>query len=155
MKLKINLVILVVLLFSVRCTKPETKSRDLAKEEAAIHAVLTNMWDALEKHDLERYASYVHNDFTQFGENDSTLLVGKENEVAAIKNWMGRSSNVHTEMIDPRITIKGDIAWIVYYWSDGGVSNGAPFSSHGKSTRIFVKENGQWLCIHGHYTSLP
>ena len=155
MKLKINLVILLVLLFSVRCTKSETKPVDLAKEEAAIKAVLTSMWDALEKHDLERYASYVHNDFTQFGENDSTLLVGKENEVAAIKNWMGRSSNVHTEMIDPRITIKGNIAWIVYYWSDGGVSNGAPFSSRGKSTRIFVKENGQWLCIHGHYTSLP
>ena len=25
-------------------------------------------------------------------------------------------------------------------------------TSRGKSTRIFVKENGRWLCIHGHYT---
>ena len=24
-----------------------------------------------------------------------------------------------------------------------------------KSTRIFVKEDGKWLCIHGHYTAVP
>ena len=29
------------------------------------------------------------------------------------------------------------------------------FTQFGKSTRIFVRENGRWLCIHGHYTALP
>ena len=128
---------------------------DTLKEETAIKSVLIEMWDAIEKNDIDRYAKYVHADFTQFGENDSTLLVGKSNEVGSIKNWMERSSNIHTEMIDPKITIKGNTAWITYYWSDAGTSNGQSFSSRGKSTRIFVKENNQWLCIHGHYTLLP
>jgi len=29
------------------------------------------------------------------------------------------------------------------------------FTNRGKSTRIFVKQDGQWLCIHGHYTAVP
>lgn len=128
---------------------------DVIKEEAAIKAVLTDMWDAIEKKDIERYANSVHPDFTQFGENDSVLLVSKAAEVAGIKSWMEQSSNVHTEMIDPKVTIKGNVAWVVYYWSDAGISNEKPFASHGKSTRIFVKENDRWLCIHGHYTLLP
>jgi ketosteroid isomerase-like protein len=45
------------------------------------------------------------------------------------------------------------VAWITYYWTDGGLLDGKPFSSRGKSTRIFVKEGGRWLCIHGHYTN--
>jgi hypothetical protein len=44
---------------------------------------------------------------------------------------------------------------IVYYWTDSGEVDGKRFTSRGKSTRIFVKENGQWLCIHGHYTAVP
>lgn len=145
-----------VLIFAA-CSNQQTESsgEDAVTETKAIKAVLTNMWDAIEKHDIDRYASYVHPDFTQFGETDSTLLVGKEAEVSGIKNWMEHSKNVHTEMIDPKITIKGNVAWLVYYWADAGLNDGIPFKSRGKSTRIFLKEKGQWRCIHGHYTLLP
>ena len=124
-------------------------------EEAAIKTVLTNMWDAIEKKDITRYASYIHPDFTQFGETDSVLRKGKEAEVHSMEEWMKHTNNVHTEMLEPEITIKDKVAWIVYYWSDSGTDNGKPFSSRGKSTRLFIKENNQWLCIHGHYTLLP
>jgi uncharacterized protein (TIGR02246 family) len=128
---------------------------DLAQEAEAIKATLTEMWQAIEKGDVARYASYVYPDFTQFGETDSVLRVGKEAEVAGIANWLESASDVHTEMEDPRVTVRGDVAWIVYYWRDRGKSDGETFSSRGKSTRIFVKEDGKWLCIHGHYTLLP
>jgi ketosteroid isomerase-like protein len=133
--------------------KTDTISSDDQKEE--IKNTLTQMWDAIEKEDMELYASFIHPDFTQFGETDSILSVGKEAEVNGIKNWVNNSSNIHTEMIDPIVTIKENVAWIVYYWSDNGLTNGKPFASRGKSTRIFVKEKGKWLCIHGHYTLLP
>lgn len=45
-------------------------------EEQAIKDTLTEMWDAIEKEDIERYASYVHDDYTQFGETDPTLKSG-------------------------------------------------------------------------------
>ncbi|MFM9908878.1 MAG: YybH family protein [Chitinophagaceae bacterium] len=131
------------------------ESNNEQTEEDSIKKVLTSMWDAIEKKDIDRYASYIHPDFTQFGETDSVLREGKEAEVKGIAEWMKHTSNVHTEMHDPKITVKNIVAWITYYWSDGGSNDGKPFTSSGKSTRIFLKENNQWLCIHGHYTLLP
>ncbi len=123
-------------------------------EAEAVKATLIEMWDAIEKEDVDRYASYIHPDFTQFGETDSVLRVGKEAEIDEIRGWIEASENIHTDMEAPRVTIKGNVAWIVYYWSDAGTTNSKPFATRGKSTRIFVKENGKWLCIHGHYTLL-
>jgi ketosteroid isomerase-like protein len=143
------------------CAQNQSSDNNTNKQEASLTAqkeeiknILIQMWDAIEKEDIERYASFIHSDFTQFGETDSILSIGKEAEVNGIKNWIINSSDIHTEMIDPKVTINGKVAWIVYYWSDRGLTNGIPFASKGKSTRIFVEENGKWLCIHGHYTLL-
>ncbi len=72
-----------------------------------------------------------------------------------IADYLERATNVHTEMHQPEVTVRGDVAWIVYYWTDSGEVDGTRFTSRGKSTRIFVKEDGRWLCIHGHYTEVP
>ena len=124
------------------------------KDQQAIKQTLTAMWDAIEKEDIEQYARYIHPDFTQFGETDTLLRIGKTAEIEGIRAWIENSSDIHTEMLEPRITVKGNTAWIVYYWSDRGITEGKIFTSRGKSTRIFVKEDGKWLCIHGHYTLL-
>jgi len=125
------------------------------KQEEEVKTTLINMWEAIEKEDIELYASYIHPDFTQFGESDPTLRIGREAEVNGTNEWIKNSSNIHTEMEEPIVVIKDSVAWIIYYWKDSGTTNGTVFSSRGKSTRIFVKENGRWLCIHGHYTLLP
>ena len=41
-----------------------------SKDVAEIMATLVAMWDAVEKGDVDRYATYVHPAFTSFGEND-------------------------------------------------------------------------------------
>jgi ketosteroid isomerase-like protein len=143
---------LLIIVSSISC---QDSHSSIPKDKEAIKQTLTAMWDAIEKEDIERYASYIHPDFTQFGETDTVLRVGKESEVNGIRSWIQESSNIHTEMIDPIVTVKGNTAWIVYYWKDHGTTNGKPFATRGKSTRIFVKENDRWLCIHGHYTLLP
>ncbi len=61
---------------------------------------------------------------------------------------------MHTDMHQPVVTVRGDTAWVTYYWTDAGTSDGKRFTSRGKSTRIFVREGGRWLCIHGHYTAV-
>ncbi len=126
-----------------------------ASEEEAVQQTLVAMWDAIENGDVDRYASYVHSDFTAFGEYDVYIAKGKEHEVASYADYLKRASDVHTEMHQPEVTVKGDVAWITYYWTDSGMSGGERFTSRGKSTRIFVKEDGKWLCIHGHYTAVP
>lgn len=138
----------------LNCSTPK-KQADNERIHEEVKSTLTQMWDAIEKEDLDRYSNFIHDDFTQFGENDSILQSGKAAELAGVRDWINRYDSIHTEMTDPRIVIEGDIAWITYYWSDRSVKNGEHFSSRGKSTRIFLRKNDQWLCIHGHYTSLP
>lgn len=123
-------------------------------DEDAIKQAMVDMWDAIEKGDLERYASHVHPDFTAFGEFDTYLAEGKALELRSMADYLKRASNVHTEMHQPKVTIRGDVAWVTYYWTDHGIAGGERYTSRGKSTRIFVKEEGRWLCIHGHYTAV-
>ena len=131
------------------------ETQNASKEQEEIKKTLTAMWKAIELEDMEAYASYIHPDFTQFGETDSILRVGKEAELKGIAGWIDEASEIQTEMLEPRVTVRGDVAWIVYYWKDHGITDMGTFSTTGKSTRIFVKENDNWLCIHGHYTLLP
>jgi ketosteroid isomerase-like protein len=125
------------------------------KDQDAIKATLVAMWDALEKGDVARYATYLHPDFTAFYENDEYLNEGKDLEVRVYTDYLKTAKNIHTEMHNPKVTVHGDVAWITYYWTDWGEVDGKRVSSRGKSTRIFVKENGKWLCAHGHYTNAP
>jgi len=129
--------------------------QDTQQAEEEVKNTLIQMWHAIENEDMELYASYIHPEFTQFGESDPELQIGREAEVTGTSEWIKNSKNIHTEMEDPRVVVKDSVAWISYYWKDHGSTNGEAFASHGKSTRIFVKENGRWLCIHGHYTLLP
>ena len=122
---------------------------------ADITAALVAMWDAIEKGDVDRYATYVHPAFTSFGENDTYITEGKDAEVRNYRAYLQRASDVHTDMHQPVISVRGDVAWITYYWTDAGTLEGKRFTSRGKSTRIFVREGGRWLCIHGHYTAVP
>jgi ketosteroid isomerase-like protein len=124
-------------------------------EQQAVITTLISMWDALERADMERYASYLHPDFTSFGEDDTYLNQGKEYEVRTYTNYLKRAKNLHTDMHQPEVTVRGEVAWITYYWTEGADVEGKRVTSRGKSTRIFVKENGRWLCIHGHYTYAP
>ncbi len=125
-----------------------------SKDVADIRAALVAMWDAIEKGDVDRYATYVHPDFTSFGENDTYLTEGKDAEVRNYRAYLQRATGVHTDMHQPVITVRGDTAWITYYWTDAGTLDGKRFTSRGKSTRIFVRDGGRWLCIHGHYTAV-
>jgi len=132
-----------------------TAQKATSSEEEAVKATLTSMWQAVEAGDLEKYANFVHPEYTAFGENDVYLAEGRDLELRMMGGYFKRASGVHTEMHQPIVIIRGDIAWVVYYWTDEGWSEGKRFTSRGKSTRIFVRENGKWLCIHGHFTAVP
>jgi ketosteroid isomerase-like protein len=143
-----NLSLLSILSLSLTATSP-------TEDAAAVEAALAAMWDAVERGDIEAYQSHIHPEFSAFGENDVYLAEGKTREVTGMADYMKRATGVHTEMHQSKVTVRGDVAWITYYWTDSGTIGGERFTSRGKSTRIFVRENGKWLCIHGHYTAVP
>ena len=130
---------------------PVTAAANISDEEA-VKKTLIDMWAAIERGDIKAYAKFLHPDISAFGETDPYLAEGKRLEVLKVKGWLKKASNVHTEMHHPKVTVRGNTAWITYYWTDWGMEDGKRFSSRGKSTRIFVKEKGKWLCIHAHHT---
>lgn len=144
---------LVTLLAALLLTGPAAASSGDA--EAEVRATLLAMWAAIESGDLDAYAAHLHPAFSSFGENDVYLNEGKERELRAYRDYLKRASGVHTEMHQPKVTLRGDVAWITYYWTESAALEGQRITSRGKSTRIFVKEGRRWLCIHGHYTAVP
>lgn len=142
-----NAIVLLTLLFSAA-------SFAAPSDEEQIRSNLVDMWAALEEGDIEQYAKYIHPDYTVFGEGDVYLAEGKALELRNMTDWVGRARDVHTEMHHASVTVRGDTAWATYYWTDAGYTDQGRFTSRGKSTRIFVRENGRWLCIHGHFTAV-
>ena len=131
-----------------------------ASDAQDIKDTVVAMWAAVEAGDVDAYLEHVHPDYTLFGEGDLFRQDGKALERASYTDYLGRVRDVKTFMHQPEVTVRGDTAWITYYWSDSGYYSQGPkdgerFTSQGKSTRIFVKEDGRWLCIHGHFTSTP
>ncbi len=146
-----RLLALAPLLIPIRSAEAQAGTQEVNEVKSTLNA----MWAAVERGDSAGYAAFVHPNFTQFGENDVYLTSGKDLEVRSMGGYFRRAKDVHTDMHQAEVTVRGTVAWITYYWTDAGTSNGARFTSRGKSTRIFVKENGRWLCIHGHYTAVP
>ena len=130
-------------------------AQDANDAAGEVQETLTAMWAAIERGDLDEYSTYLHDDYTAFGESDVYLTGGKDLEIRSMRDYLTRAEGVHTEMHQPTVTVRGDVAWITYYWTDRGTVAGSRVTSRGKSTRIFVRENGRWLCIHGHFTSVP
>ncbi|MBT8140887.1 MAG: nuclear transport factor 2 family protein [Gammaproteobacteria bacterium] len=145
---KIITFLFVLMAFTVNLSAKPATNADLIKSNVIA------MWAAVEKGDVEEYLKYVHDDYTVFGESDTYLQSGKDKERASYADYLMRAKNVRTFMHQPEFHIRGNTAWMTYYWTDSGTINGERFTSRGKSTRIFVKENGQWLCIHGHFTAV-
>ena len=86
--------------------RTKRRSRDPADARRHVHAIETN--------DLERYATYIHEDFTSFGETDTYLNEDKAFELRSVQGWTERSADIRTEMHQPEVTVRGETAWITY-----------------------------------------
>ena len=110
-KAYINLVWVVLLAILFSCNDSDVNQQDVLAQEIELKTTLINMWDAIENEDIELYASYIHPDFTQFGESDPKLKVGREAEVNGTNDWIKNSKNIHTEMEEPIVVVRDSVAW--------------------------------------------
>ena len=74
------IIVLMVIYLPLAISAQDSKTEE--KQKQAVINTLEEMWAAIENEDIERYASFIHPDFTAFGENDTYLLAeGKELEI--------------------------------------------------------------------------
>ena len=91
---------LTLILVSALHAQPSAQSRDADD----VTATLVQMWAAIEAGDVARYATFVHPDFTQFGETDEYLSEGKAAEVRGMTAYLQRAVGVHTDMHHAQVT---------------------------------------------------
>jgi ketosteroid isomerase-like protein len=144
-----------VLLLAAAMVVPAWGQTETSEEAEEVKAALVALWDAIEKGDLERYASFLHPDYTVFSASGVYLTAGKELAMRNVADFLRRAKNARTEMHQPQVTVRGKVAWIVYHWTERAEVDGKRVSRQGKSTRIYVKEGGRWLCTHAHFTAVP
>jgi ketosteroid isomerase-like protein len=56
------------------------------------------------------------------------------------------------ESDDTRVRIYGNTAIVTALTTTKGKFNGQPFTTQERATDVFVKQNGQWLCVHSQLT---
>ena len=132
-----------------------TTARANQSDQTQIIESIHSMWKAVETNNLKAYLKHIHPDYSVFGEGDIYLHQGKDKEAIDYADYLSRAEGVRTFMHQPVVTVKGNTAWVTYYWNDAGYSSKKRFTSRGKATRIFVKEKGSWFCIHSHFTAVP
>lgn len=90
-------------------------------------------------------------DYTEFNGDFPTLLVGK-----AMSTRMGEVTPYHkamySDMQNGRVQVYGDTAILTYNFA--GLRRGADGKvnpSLAKSTRVYVKQDGQWKLVHANF----
>ena len=89
-------------------------------------------------------------DYTEFNADYPTLLVGKDGGHACGDKAM------YSDMQNPRVQVYGDTAILTYNFA--GIragSDGKSKPSIAKSTRVYVRQGGQWMLVHANFAPIP
>ncbi len=125
--------------------------------EDEVIAVTYKIWKAEMSKDLNEMNKYVADDYTEFNPDFSTRIDGKSTYVKlSDPSTQGEGTVLAAEMLNPKVQVYGDVAILSYNYA--GVTKGIDgkiTSSKAKSTRVYVKMNGEWRLVHGNFALDP
>ncbi len=99
--------------------------------------------DAIAKNDLERIQQFVTDDW---------IIIGADGRIIEGKHFLEviKSGNLAHEMMNSenmRVRVYGDSAVVSALMSSKGKFMGQEFTTHERSTDVFVRRDGQWRCV--------
>ena len=110
-------------------------------------------WAAEMKKDLAGSMKNVADDYTEFNDEYPTRLDGKQiNWKLAEANNSAPGGLLAAEMANAKVQEYGDVAILTYNFI--GVTkdkDGKVEPTRAKSTRVYVKKNGQWWLVHANF----
>ncbi len=142
----LKLVALSVVLIGI----PTAVFADAASE---VIAITKAQWAAQIENDVSAAMKDVSDDYTEFNPGTPNRLDGKAlNTRLAEANALSSTRLVLGEMTNPHVQVYGDVAVLSYNFvgmvkGNDGVVN----SFFGKSTRVYVKEGGDWKLVHANF----
>jgi ketosteroid isomerase-like protein len=146
-------VLVIVLFFSAQLFAQSTPP----SVEDEVIAVTYAAWKAqMEKNSVEAN-KILADDYTEFNSEFATRLDGKELSVRLGDAMMlGSSKVIAAEMLNPKVKAYGDVAILTYnYLGVNQDHDGKTISVKAKSTRVYVKMNGNWMLVHANFGSDP
>ena len=116
-------------------------------------AVTKAQWAAEMKRDVATAMKNVADDYTEFNSDYPTRLDGKALNVRLSEAFnSGSGDTVAAEMANPKVQVYGDVAILTYnYIGAAKNKDGEIESVKAKSTRVYVKQGGQWMLVHANF----
>ena len=140
-----------VFLFLALAFSSDLCAQNKSAEDEVI-ALTYKIWKAENENDMAVRNKYISEDYTEFNPSYSTLIDGKKkNFNLSDANFSGGKS-LADEMLNPKVQVYGDVALLTYNFA-GVIKNndGKVVTSKAKSTRVYVKMNGDWKLVHANF----
>jgi len=110
-------------------------------------------WAAEMRKDTAAAMKNVADDYTEFNSDFLTRLDGKAISARLSEAQAGGSGSlVAAEMTNEKVQVYGDVAILTYNFA--GVTknkDGETETTRAKSTRVYVKQGGQWWLVHANF----
>lgn len=156
MKTPISVSVIVFLFLALGFTSSLIAQTPVPSTEDEVIALTYKIWKAENEKDMTVRNKYISDDFTEFNPTYSTRIDGKtKNFNLNDANTMGGTS-LADEMLNPKVQVYGNVAILTYNFA--GVikdNDGKVRSNKAKSTRVYVKMNGEWKLVHANFGMDP
>ena len=99
----------------------------------------------------------IADDYTEFNGDYATRVEGKELSKRFMEADLSASGKlVAAEMLNPKVQVYGEVAILSYNYA--GVTqdkDGKNEATRAKSTRVYVKQKGNWMLVHANFAPDP
>jgi len=120
-------------------------------------AVVKAQWAADNAKNVAEAMKNIADDYTEFNSEFSTRLDGKAMTMRLSEaSTKDAGVSLVSEMANPKVQLYGDVAILSYNYV--GVTQGKDGKnepSRAKSTRVYVKQGGRWMLVHGNFGADP
>jgi ketosteroid isomerase-like protein len=110
-------------------------------------------WAAEMKKDASAWGKNVADDYTVFEGAYPTRIDGKVTMQHVVDgNFSGTDTLITAEMANEKVQVYGDVAILSYnYIASIKNKDGKVTPAMAKSTRVYVKQGGQWMLVHANF----
>ena len=114
-------------------------------------------WEAFNKRDVGKATKQLADDYTEFNPAVATRLDGKDLNVRlAEAGNQDSGEGILAEMLNPKVQVYGDVAILSYnYLGMTKDKDGNTETTRAKSTRVYVKQGGDWKLVHANFGADP
>ena len=147
-------VFLIVLLAAVASLGLAQPAADSSAADEVIAATKAQ-WKAEMRKDLAGAWQNVADDYTEFNDEYPTRLDGKTiNHRLAEANLGSPGRLMAAEMANEKVQVYGDVAILTYNFIGAATNkDGVVEPTRAKSTRVYVKKDGQWMLVHANFAA--